>query len=60
MIIKARKSKLKRKIKAKTIGKLKREIKKTVNPFYGNKARGLLKTGKNLFIIRLIIRKFFL
>ncbi len=41
-----RKPSIKRSIKARTTGKLKRKIKKTVNPFYGKKGMGYIKNPK--------------
>lgn len=36
----------KKSIKARTTGKLKRKIKKAVNPFYGKKGVGIIKNPK--------------
>ena len=41
-----RKPSIKKSIKARTTGKLKRKIKKTVNPFYGKKGMGYIKNPK--------------
>lgn len=41
-----RKPSASRRIKAKTTGKVKRKIKKTVNPFYGKKGMGWIKNPK--------------
>lgn len=41
-----RKPSIKRSIKARTTGKLKRQIKKSVNPFYGKKGMGLVNDPK--------------
>ncbi len=38
-----RKPSIKKSIKAKTTGKIKREVKKAVNPLYGKKGMGLVK-----------------
>lgn len=38
-----RKPNIKKRIKAKTTGKVKRSVKKTVNPLYGKKGMGLVK-----------------
>ena len=42
MITGFRKPSLKKSIKARTTGKLKRKVKKTVNPLYGRKGMGIL------------------
>lgn len=39
-----RKPNLKKSIKAKTIGKAKRAVKKSVNPLYGKKGMGVVKS----------------
>lgn len=41
-----RKPSLKKSFKARTTGKLKRKIKKTINPFYGKKGVGFIKNPK--------------
>lgn len=41
-----RKPSVKRSIKARTTGRAKRAIKKTVNPLYGKKGMGLVKNPK--------------
>ena len=41
-----RKPSLKRSFKARTTGKLKRKIKRSVNPFYGKKGLGFMKSPK--------------
>ncbi len=41
-----RKPSLKRSIKARTTGKIKRKVKKAVNPFYGKKGMGYIKNPK--------------
>ena len=41
-----RKPSLKKSLRARTTGKLKRRIKKAVNPFYGKKGMGFLKNPK--------------
>ena len=41
-----RKPSLKKKLKARTTGKLKREIKKSINPLYGKKGIGLINNPK--------------
>mgnify|MGYP004469762865 CR=1 FL=1 len=46
MKIGMRKPSLKRSIKARTTGKLKRSIKKSVNPLYGKKGVGFAKSPK--------------
>lgn len=46
MKIGMRKPSLKKSIKARTTGKVKREIKKSVNPLYGKKGMGLVNAPK--------------
>lgn len=46
MKIGARKPSLKKSIKARTTGKLKRKVKKAVVPFYGKKGSGIIKNPK--------------
>lgn len=46
MKIGMRKPSLKRSLKARTTGKLKRKMKKSVNPFYGKKGTGFVKHPK--------------
>ena len=41
-----RKPSLKKSFKARTTGKLKRKVKKAVNPFYGKRGVGLIKSPK--------------
>ena len=41
-----RKPNLKKRIKARTTGKLKRKMKKAVNPLYGKKGMGYIKNTK--------------
>lgn len=41
-----RKPSLKKSLKARTTGKLKRKIKKTVNPLYGKKGMGYIRNPK--------------
>lgn len=41
-----RKPSFKKSIKARTTGKIKRKIKKAVNPFYGKKGMGYIKSPK--------------
>jgi len=41
-----RKPNIKKSIKARTTGKLKRSIKKSVNPLYGKKGMGVVKSPK--------------
>ena len=41
-----RKPSFKKSFKARTTGKLKRKIKKAVNPFYGKKGMGFIKNPK--------------
>ena len=41
-----RKPNIKKRIKARTTGKLKRKVKKTVNPLYGKKGMGYIKNPK--------------
>ena len=38
-----RKPNIKKSVKARTTGKLKRKIKSTINPFYGKKGMGFIK-----------------
>ena len=44
-----RKPSLKRSIKARTTGKLKRKVKSSLNPLYGKKGMGILKPKKTLY-----------
>lgn len=46
MKIGMRKPSFKKSFKARTTGKLKRKIKKSVNPFYGKKGVGFIKNPK--------------
>lgn len=46
MKIGIRKPSLKKSIKARTTGKIKRKVKKAVNPLYGNKGAGILHPKK--------------
>ncbi|NLL80840.1 MAG: hypothetical protein GX231_00880 [Tissierellia bacterium] len=46
MKIGLRKPSLKKSIKARTTGKLKRKVKSTVNPFYGKKGMGWVRNPK--------------
>lgn len=46
MKIGIRKPSLKKSIKARTTGRIKREIKKSVNPLYGKKGMGLITNPK--------------
>ncbi len=41
-----RKPSLKKSIKARTTGKIKRKVKKSANPFYGKKGMGFVKNPK--------------
>lgn len=41
-----RKPSIKKSLKARTTGKLKRSLKKSVNPFYGKKGTGLVTNSK--------------
>lgn len=41
-----RKPSLKKSIRARTTGKLKRKIKKSINPFYGKKGMGFIKNPR--------------
>jgi len=41
-----RKPSLKKSIKARTTGKIKRKVKKTINPLYGKKGMGFVKSPK--------------
>lgn len=41
-----RKPSLKKSFKARTTGKLKRKVKKAINPFYGKKGVGFIKNPK--------------
>lgn len=43
-----RKPSIKKSLKARTTGKLKRSLKKSVNPFYGKKGTGLVTNPKKL------------
>ena len=40
---------LKKSLKARTTGKLKRKVKKAINPFYGKKGMGWLRPRKKLY-----------
>ena len=44
-----RKPSLKKSIKARTTGKLKRQVKSAINPFYGKKGMGWLHPKKKLY-----------
>ena len=46
MKIGMRKPSLKRSFKARTTGKMKRKVKKAINPFYGKKGMGYIKNPK--------------
>lgn len=46
MKIGIRKPSIKKAVKAKTVGKAKRAVKKSVNPVYGKKGAGLVKDPK--------------
>lgn len=46
MKIGMRKPSLKRSIKARTAGRLKRKVKSTINPFYGKKGMGWVRNPK--------------
>lgn len=46
MKIGMRKTSLKKSLKARTTGKLKRKIKKSINPFYGKKGMGWINNPK--------------
>ncbi len=46
MKIGLRKPNLKKSFRAKTTGKLKRKVKKSINPFYGKKGVGFIKNPK--------------
>ena len=46
MKVGVRKPSIKRSIKARTTGRIKREVKKTINPFYGKKGMGWIKNPK--------------
>lgn len=41
-----RKPSIKKSIKARTTGKLKRKVKKSINPLYGKKGAGVVKSPK--------------
>jgi hypothetical protein len=56
MKIGVRKPSLKKSVKARTTGKLKRKAKKAVVPLYGKKGTGLIKNPKKLSIIKFIIK----
>ena len=49
MKIGVRKPNLKKSFKARTTGKLKRSMKKSVNPLYGKKGMGIIKNPKKAF-----------
>ena len=49
MKIGIRKPSLKRMLKARTTGKLKRKVKSSLNPLYGKKGMGILKPKKVLY-----------
>lgn len=49
MKIGIRKPSLKRMLKARTTGKLKRKVKSSLNPLYGKKGMGILKPKKALY-----------
>lgn len=57
MKMKPRKPSLKKSFKAKTTGKMNRQIKKSVNPLYGKKGMGWVNDPKKLRIIKFIIRQ---
>ena len=48
-----RKPSLKRSLKARTTGKMKRAIKRKTNPFYGKKGMGLIRDAKRTAYIRI-------
>lgn len=52
-----RKPSVKKSIKARTTGRIKRTVKKTINPLYGKKESDLLRTLKNLFITKYITKQ---
>jgi len=54
-----RKPSLKKSIKARTTGKLKRKVKKAVVPFYGKKGTGLIKNPKKTVYNRIYYRTSF-
>ena len=45
-----RKPNIKKSIKARTTGKMKRQVKKAVNPLYGKKGMGVINNPKRLHI----------
>ena len=49
MKIGMRKPSLKKSLKARTTGKLKRSVKSTINPFYGKKGMGILHPKKAIY-----------
>lgn len=54
-----RKPSLKKSIKARTTGKLKRKVKKAVIPFYGKKGTGIIKNPKKAVYNRVYNRTTF-
>ena len=52
-----RKPSIKRSISARTTGKLKRTVNRTINPLYGKKAWGTSTILKKQFTIRFIIKQ---
>lgn len=52
-----RKPSLKKKIKSMTTGKLKRKVKKAINPLYGKKGMGMLNDPKKALYDQLYRRK---
>ena len=55
MKVGVRKPNLKKSIKAKTTGKVKRTVKKTINPLYGKKGWAMLIIQKKLCITKFTI-----
>ena len=51
-----RKPNIKKSIKARTTGKVKRMAKKAINPLYGKKGMGYINNPKKLYTIKYIIK----
>lgn len=51
-----RKPNIKKSIKARTTGRAKRMVKRTINPLYGKRAWDLLKIPRRQFTIKCIIK----
>lgn len=52
-----RKPNVKKSIKARTTGKVKRQVKKAVNPLYGKKGMGIVNDPKKLLIMQCIVER---